>query len=182
MNERPRKVLLIGYGNPGRLDDGLGPALAGEVERLGLAGAAVDSDYQLTVDSDYQLTVEDAAAVAEHDVVVFADAALDGPAPFSFERIEPKRTVSFSSHSVEPAAVLGLARDLFGARTPGYCLGIRGYEFNEYRERLSERARANLASAVSFIASVLRAGNFDEVAGRHERVRAVSCTASSGNA
>jgi hydrogenase maturation protease len=173
MRERPRKVLLIGYGNPGRMDDGLGPALAAEVEKLRLAG--------VTVDSDYQLTVEDAAAVAEHDVVVFADAAVDGPEPLRFERIDPKRAVSFSSHSVEPAAVLGLARDLFRARTPGYCLGIRGYEFNEYREQLSEGARANLAAAVSFIESVLRMSSFDEVAGRHERGPAVSCTASSGN-
>ena len=30
----PRNVLLIGFGNPGRLDDGLGPALAAEIERV----------------------------------------------------------------------------------------------------------------------------------------------------
>ena len=50
----PRKVLLIGYGNPGRLDDGLGPALAAAVEKLAIPG--------VTVDADYQLNVEDAAA------------------------------------------------------------------------------------------------------------------------
>jgi hydrogenase maturation protease len=174
MDDRPRKALLIGYGNPGRLDDGLGPALAAEVERLGLPG--------VTVESDYQLTVEDAAAIAQHDVVIFADAAVAGPDPFGFERLEPRSAVSFSSHSVEPAAVLALARDLFGSRAPGYCLGIRGYEFNEYQERLSERARANLASATSFIESALRTGNYEEVAGRHARAPAVSCTTSSGNA
>ena len=27
------KVLIIGYGNPGRLDDGLGPALADLMEK-----------------------------------------------------------------------------------------------------------------------------------------------------
>ena len=70
------KVLVIGYGNPGRLDDGLGPALAAAIESAAPAG--------VTVDADYQLTVEDAAAVAEHDVVVFADAAVDGPEPFYF--------------------------------------------------------------------------------------------------
>jgi hydrogenase maturation protease len=174
MGERTGRILLIGYGNPGRLDDGLGPALAAEVERLGLP--------EVTVDSDYQLTVEDAGAVAQHDVVIFADAAVRGPEPFGFERIEPRSAVSFSSHSVEPAAVLALARDLFGSRARGYCLGIRGYEFNEYQERLSERARANLASAVSFIASALRTGDFGEVAGRHARAPAVSCTTSSRNA
>jgi len=151
MSSAARRVLLIGFGNPGRLDDGLGPALAAEIERLELD--------DVTVDSDYQLTVEDAAAVAEHDVVVFADAAVDGPEPFSFERLEPESHLSFSSHDVEPPAVLALARDLFGARTPGFMLGIRGYEFDEFGERLSNRAQANLASALKFIEPVLRDGS-----------------------
>ena len=34
-------MLLLGYGNPGRLDDGLGPALAAQVERLALPGVTV---------------------------------------------------------------------------------------------------------------------------------------------
>jgi len=66
-------VLVIGYGNPGRRDDGLGPALAERLQELRLPGVDVDADYQLTV--------EDAAAAAEHDVVVFADAAQAGPEP-----------------------------------------------------------------------------------------------------
>jgi hydrogenase maturation protease len=28
------RVLVIGYGNPGRQDDGLGPAAAAEIEKL----------------------------------------------------------------------------------------------------------------------------------------------------
>ena len=82
------KVLLIGYGNPGRLDDGLGPALATAIEKLGIEG--------VTVDAAYQLSVEDAAAAAEHDIVVFADADVSGPEPFRFHRIEPAPALSFS--------------------------------------------------------------------------------------
>ncbi len=149
------RLLLIGYGNPGRLDDGLGPALAKEVEELNLPG--------VTVDSDYQLTVEDAAQVAEHDVVVFADAAVSGAEPFCFRRIEPKTEVSFSSHEVDPQAVLGLAQDLFGARTLGYVLAIRGYEFNEFGESLSFRARVNLEAALRFVNTALRERDFCEV-------------------
>ncbi len=147
MNSRLSKVLVIGYGNPGRRDDGLGPALAAALEELNLPG--------VTVDSDYQLSVEDAANVAEHDVVVFADADTNGPAPFSFQRIEPRASISFSTHSVTPEAVLGLAAELFNSPTPGYVLGIRGYEFNEFGERLSEQARANLAAALEFIKPVI---------------------------
>jgi hydrogenase maturation protease len=148
-----KKILLIGYGNPGRLDDGLGPALAEAVDRLGLPG--------LTVDSDYQLTVEDAAVIAEHDMVIFADASINGQEPFFFDEITPRPALSFSSHSVEPDAVLAMASDLFGAHTKGYALGIRGYHFDEFGEELSEKALENLAKAIEFIASFLKKPDCD---------------------
>lgn len=137
------RILVLGYGNPGRRDDGLGPAAAAALEARRLAG--------VTVESDYQLTVEDAADVATHDVVVFVDAACQGPEPFAFRRVVPGDGMSFSSHSASPEGVLGLAGDLFGAHPEGYVLGIRGYEFNEFGEGLSERARANLAAALAFV-------------------------------
>ncbi len=148
--ELPR-VLVIGYGNPGRRDDGLGPALAAELERLNLP--------HLRCDSDYQLTVEDAATVAQHDLVIFVDADASGPEPFSFRRIGPGRAVTFSSHSLRPESVLTLAQDLFGARTEGYLLAVRGYEFDEFGEGLSGPARANLQSALRFIHAALRDGS-----------------------
>ncbi len=147
-----KKVLLIGYGNPGRLDDGLGPALVASLEKLEIP--------DLTVDSDYQLTVEDAAAVAEHDVVIFADASVNGAEPFSFTKIEPKTEVSFTSHSVEPEAVLGMAHDLFSSHAEGYILGIRGYDYNEFGEILSENAKKNLFAAYEFIVDVIKKSDF----------------------
>jgi hydrogenase maturation protease len=139
------KVLVFGYGNPGRLDDGLGPYVA---EHLGMA----DRFGDVAFDANYQLSVEDAAAVSSYDVVVFVDAATNGPEPFSFEPLRPEHDgVGFSSHSVSPGAVLGLAERLFGATTKGYLLGIRGYEWNEFGERLSEGARVNAAAALDFL-------------------------------
>lgn len=154
MTDNRGKVLVIGYGNLGRLDDGLGPLLAMELEKLELP--------DVTVDADYQLTVEDAAAVAGHDVVIFADASVSGDEPFFFKRIEPVAALSFSSHSVEPAAVLALAAELFKAEPVGYALGIRGYEFNEFGERLSEPAKANLAAALAFVTGLLTDKEFRE--------------------
>lgn len=150
------KVLLIGYGNPGRRDDGLGPALAAAIEKENLPG--------VTVDADYQLTVEDAAAVAEYDVVVFADADCAREETFYFERLAPGDAMSFSSHSATPGGVLALAQKLFGARTEAYVLGIRGYEFNEFGEGLTERARANLGAALAFLQPVLLRRTFRDVA------------------
>ncbi len=151
-----RRVLLLGYGNPGRLDDGLGPALAAQVELLALPG--------VTVQSDYQLCLEDAEAAARYEVVIFADAAASGAEPFSFRRVEPVFGLGFATHSLQPEVVVGLARQLFGARTDGYALGIRGYAFNDYQESLTDRARANLAAAVAFVQRVCEQGSFFELA------------------
>ena len=152
-------LLLIGYGNPGRLDDGLGPALAERIENRAPAG--------VTVDSDYQLTVEDAAQVAQHAVVVFADADETGPEPFSLRPIAPAAGhVSFSTHSISPQAVLALAQELFGARPQAWLLGIRGYEFNEFGQRLSEAAQANLDQAERHLLDAIAQGRFEPVRAR----------------
>ncbi len=153
-----RSVLVIGYGNPGRRDDGLGPALAAALEALPLPG--------VTVDANYQLFVEDAAAVAEHDVVIFADAALAGREPFSFQRAIAGAPAAFSTHSVGPEAVLAWSEQLFHRQPDAYVLGIRGYEFDDFGEGLSARAQANLAAAASFVQSVLRTGGFEQAARR----------------
>ncbi|MBN1943237.1 MAG: hydrogenase maturation protease [Phycisphaerae bacterium] len=138
-----KKILLIGYGNPGRLDDGLGPAFAEAIEALGVPG--------VTVEANYQLTVEDADAVAKHDIVVFADADTAGAEPFWVKEIHPgPPQVSFSSHSISPEGVLAMARDLFHAAPKAFLLGIRGYEFNEFGQTLSPRAKANLNEAIEF--------------------------------
>jgi hypothetical protein len=51
--------------------------------------------------------------------------------------------------------VLGLANELFGSVAKGYILGIRGYEFNEFGERLSSKARANLKEAVEYVKKII---------------------------
>lgn len=151
MTARPR-VILIGYGNPGRLDDGLGPELAARIERLALPGVRVESAYQLAV--------EDAATIAEYDVAIFADAATDSAGSFYFRAIAPEDGVTFSTHALTPPQVLGLARSLFGAATDGYVLGVRGHAFNAFGEGLSVEARADLAAAEGFIAERLQTGDF----------------------
>ena len=92
MSQAHETLLLLGYGNPGRLDDGLGPALAASVEALALPG--------VTVQSDYQLGLEDAQPASRHDVVIFADAAASGEDPISFQRLEPASGLGSLTHPV----------------------------------------------------------------------------------
>lgn len=152
MRQVPGRVLLIGYGNPGRLDDGLGPMLADAIALKQIPGVSVDANYMLTV--------EDAAEVSHHDVVVFADASVKGREPFFFDRVEPRTSLGFTSHHIEPAAVLGLAHDLFEATTEAYVLGIRGYEFDEFGQRLSDGAQNNLLDAIAFLEDRLTRRDF----------------------
>ena len=151
MSER-LKVLIYGYGNPGRLDDGLGPALAEKVDELESEGVELDSNYQLSI--------EDAAAIAQYDVVIFADADVAGPEPFHFTHIIPAVNISFSTHSIRADSLISLARQIYGREVEGYYLGIRGYEFNEYEERISLQAHENLTAAAAFIEDVVRSGEF----------------------
>ncbi|MGL4238335.1 hydrogenase maturation protease [Tabrizicola sp.] len=145
-----RRILLIGYGNPGRGDDGLGPALAAEIEALGIAGVTVDIDYQLTVDH--------ASLIAAHDVVVFADAMIGLADPFRFAKVDGTQLATLGSHQVSPVAALALAKLLFGHAPPGWMLAIAGEDFGEVKEGLSPSARDNLASAVAFLRDWIAAG------------------------
>ena len=142
-------VLVIGYGNPAREDDGLGPLVAGRIAALGLPGVLVDSDYQPAV--------EDAAAVAEHEEVVFVDASVDCRAPFSWAPVAPESIDAFSSHALTPARVVGLARELFGARARAWVLGVRGYSFRMFREGATARGKRNARRAVRFLKRKLAA-------------------------
>lgn len=155
-----RTILVIGYGNPGRYDDGLGPALADSLRAAELPG--------VTVESDYQLTVEDAADVAAHEVVIFADADVSHAGQFYFRTVTPREDVGFSSHSIQPEALMALAHRLFGTGTQGYVLGIRGYRFDDFGEGLSDEARANLAAAENFLRERLARGDFEATAARDE--------------
>ncbi|MBO6507760.1 MAG: hydrogenase maturation protease [Roseibium sp.] len=140
-------MLLIGYGNPGRGDDGLGPAFSEAMAGRRIAGLAVDTDYQLVA--------EHALAISDHDMVVFADAEMNASGAYSFREIQAGEPEVLGSHSLGPEAVLALCNTLYGARPRAFLLGIAGYEFGEVREGLSDRATANLAEAEAFFMSWL---------------------------
>ncbi|MEW6720639.1 MAG: hydrogenase maturation protease, partial [Thermodesulfobacteriota bacterium] len=137
------RILVIGYGNPGRADDGLGPALAERLEALGLPG--------VTVESDYQLSIEHAAMAAEHDIVVFADADGSAGEPFYLRPVEGRASGRFTTHGVDPCEVLHLARACFGAAPRGYLLGMRAAVLDRFGEGMSDTAREGLEAALEFL-------------------------------
>lgn len=149
---QPRRILVIGYGNPGRRDDGLGPAFAARLEELSLPGIAVESDYQLAI--------EHAHLAAQHDIVVFADAAadVDGESPFYLRPVQPAPEDRYSSHSVSPQAVLRLAAQCFAAHPNGWLLGIRPMDLESFAEGLTPEAAVNLAAALTAFCDAIESG------------------------
>jgi hydrogenase maturation protease len=135
-------VLLIGYGNRGRGDDGLGPEFAGRIEEIRLPGMEIDIDYQLTVDH--------ALAIADADSVVFVDSLMGSEAPFEFNEIAAGTAGTLASHSLTPATVLALAKTLYDTEPEAWVLAIAGKEFGEVKEGLSDEAKHNLDLAEAF--------------------------------
>lgn len=144
----PARVLVLGYGNPGRQDDGLGPAVAAGIGSLGWPN--------LTALDNYQLNIEDAVDAAAHDVVWFVDAAKTGPAPYAVHDVSPSPTIDFTSHIVRPEAILAIARQCYGAAPRAFLLAIRGYGF-EFVEELTPGAAGNLAAALAMLTGRIRA-------------------------
>ncbi|MFW6180796.1 MAG: hydrogenase maturation protease, partial [Spirochaetota bacterium] len=146
------RVLVYGYGNPGRQDDGIGPAVVGEIDREIKRGtfSLVDTD------ANYQLGIEDAAQIGGYDLVLFVDTAVDQEAEVTVRKVEPGAEITFTSHFVKPESVLAMCEDLYGSTPSSWIIGVRGYSF-EYAEGLTPQAERNFRQALGFIILLLRA-------------------------
>lgn len=144
MTRQNHSVLIIGYGNPGRQDDGLGPACASIIKALELAYTIVDISYQLVVEHAYDMS--------SAGVVVFIDATRSGESPFYFVELKnADKTNGLGSHTLTPSALKNLTNTIYGASPKCYVLGIRGYQFDQFEEKLSAEAESNLSLAVNFL-------------------------------
>ena len=139
------RVLVIGYGNVLRTDDGLGrraaELMAGHPR---LDGAEV-------IDC-HQLTPELALDVSAADHVILIDAIHGPPAgTYTIERVEPTGSRQTPiSHQVSPAGLLDLAGELYGS-APDVDLvsvGVESFEFGDRLSRTVEEALPGLIDAV----------------------------------
>jgi hydrogenase maturation protease len=140
------RTLICGYGNPGRSDDGLGPALIARLEEE----PSFKGHEDIQTEARLQLNIEDALTISRFDRVIFVDASTRGPASYIFRKIRPAGRWSFSTHSLEPGSVLALCRELYGKTPRISVLAIRGHRW-VLGEGLSPRAEENLLRAVAFL-------------------------------
>lgn len=144
------KILIYGYGNPGRQDDGLGYAMVSKLEDWVNSSGICGIEF----DSNYQLNIEDAEIITGKDLVIFVDASVEEIDDFTMTDVTGETEVSFTTHSASPGYIVKLCSELFGSAPPVKLLHIKGYQW-EFREGLSDQAEKNLHKAFIFMKEYL---------------------------
>ena len=136
-------LLVIGIGNSGRRDDGLG----WKFTELLAQSVPEKADYEYR----YQLQVEDVLLVCQYKKVIFADAshaAISGG--FELSSCLPAAHYFFSSHAQSPETILYLAQELYQKEPAAWTMAISGQNWG-LGTQLSPAAKENLEKALHFM-------------------------------
>jgi hydrogenase maturation protease len=136
-------AMLIGIGNDGRSDDGLGWAFLKAIEQ--------DENFRGPVVYRYQLQIEDAELISHAQHVVFVDACHhDLPNGYRWQTCEPAHEVEYTSHQLSPQTVLFLCQQLYEEAPRANLLLIEGCSW-DLHIGLSATAKSNLNEALRFL-------------------------------
>jgi hydrogenase maturation protease len=141
------RLVVFGWGNEARGDDGLGPLMLARIAAAGWSG--------VTTVEDYQLQIEHALDIEGADCALFVDAGKDTPPPFSFHAVAPRRDMTHTTHALAPEAVLDVYAQINGrAPPPAFALCLRGESF-ELGEGLSAEAAERLEAGWAFVQKLM---------------------------
>jgi hydrogenase maturation protease len=145
------RLLIIGYGNPTRGDDGLGWFAADRLER-DFGGPDCRVVYS------HQLTPEMAETIAQAERVIFIDARRDGtPGEIRVEDVTPAfDSPTAFTHSVSPGALVAAAGALFGHAPAARLYSVTGECFH-----FSEALTPTVEAALEKLLRRIRAEYFD---------------------
>jgi hydrogenase maturation protease len=138
-------LLVLGYGNTLRSDDGVGPKVADAVGALGLPGVRTLACALLTP--------ELAEPISQAETVVFVDAAVDAPLEVQLRPVAPADSSQVMAHAANPATMLALARDVFSHAPKAWLLTIP-IEDLAIGDQLSDLAQRGMAIAEERIREV----------------------------
>ncbi|MBF0552097.1 MAG: hydrogenase maturation protease [Deltaproteobacteria bacterium] len=136
---------IVGYGNPQRRDDGLGPYVVAQMRQtLGETDRVRFFDHQ-------QLVPELVEDLSEIDLVILVDATVDClDAGWHRKQIVPDcfQAPPLMTHSVSPGFLLGLLGLLYRRYPPAWLVSIQGDDFG-FGEGLSTAAKTRAHRVVS---------------------------------
>ncbi|MCD4745021.1 MAG: hypothetical protein K8R58_01840 [Bacteroidales bacterium] len=139
------KILLYGYGNPGRQDDGLGNEFVNRMQEWINKEGIKNFEFE----SNYQLNIEDAHVISDKELVIFIDASDEDIQDFCISKVTESSKMSFTTHSASPGFIVDLCKKLFNKSPLTLLLHIKGYEWN-LKEELTEKAEENLNKAMNY--------------------------------
>jgi len=140
-------LLVIGYGNTLRSDDGVGPRVAEAVGALQLPGVRTLICQQLSP--------EHAEPISQMDRVIFVDAAVDAAKEVQFRELAPNDSSQIMTHAADPRTMLALARDVFGHAPEAWWLTIPAVKLG-FGEELSPETEAGFREALGRIQAFAR--------------------------
>lgn len=132
-------LLVIGYGNELRGDDGVGPKVAASVTAWNLD--------RVRAIACPLLTPELADLISQTRIVVFVDAAVDAPNEVRLRKLEPSESSQIIAHAADPRTMLALARDVFGCVPQAWWLTIPASKL-DFGQQLSPETQRGFAEAM----------------------------------
>lgn len=146
----PGGFCLVGYGNPFRRDDGLGPYVVAGLAKL-LAGQP-DGRFIIR----HQLEPELVDEMSEADLVVLIDATVENlPEGWKTETVMPRRDeTSVMTHEVLPGFLMALLETIHNRRPTTWLVSIQGDDF-DYGETLTAAATARADQVIAALAEMI---------------------------
>lgn len=140
-------ILLIGYGNQTRSDDGIGWYVAEKVE-------SKLSD-EIDVLKLNQLTVDLAEEIKDCKLVIFVDARInDDDEWLKIEDIEPNYKMGLTAHYLTPETLLAICQGLYKKVPKAKLFSIKGVNF-DFGEELSEPTKNAAEEAIEKISKIV---------------------------
>lgn len=162
-------VLILGFGNPDREDDGVAwHVLAGVASEMGMEIPATPEDefphHANSPDLLFmlQLVPEIAETLAQYDSICFVDAHTGAiEKPVNAIEIEPTYQNSPFTHHLTPQSCLEITTSIYRKTPKSVLVSIRGYQFG-FKQTLSERTKHHAFEAIKVIIHWLQTGNLDQ--------------------
>ncbi len=143
-------VMVIGYGNDLRNDDGIGQRVANAI-----------ADWHLSCVKSlavHQLTPELAATLASTELAIFVDTCLTSKSSdVEVQSLLPSSCSGFSAHIGDPRSLLALTLAIYGHCPLAWLVTVPGVNF-ELGDRLSPIAETGVAIALIKIIQLLDKG------------------------
>lgn len=152
-----KKLLLIGYGNPDREDDGVAwHILRTLTDKLGLASpGSYEDEFPEHPRIDFafylQLTPEMAEDISAYEYVCFIDAHTGSiPEPVRLIEVESEFQASPFTHHLTPQSLLSMCETIYRKKPDAALLSVLGQRFL-FTRQLSEETAALVPEAVESI-------------------------------